>query len=146
MNSASTASISGEFSGLVLSPIFEADLQPEQYAYREGRSALDAGRHVQRLVNTGHREVVDGDLSNYCREIPYSELLQSVARRVSDGRLPGWIKLGLEMAVEEEDGEGGKRRTNRAPRSPRCSATSTCGGSFWGGNDWATPSDSERRS
>ena len=27
---------------LVLAPIFEADLQPEQYAYREGRSALDA--------------------------------------------------------------------------------------------------------
>ena len=27
---------------LVLEPIFEADLQPEQYAYRPGRSALDA--------------------------------------------------------------------------------------------------------
>jgi len=25
---------------LVLDPIFEADLQPEQYAYRQGRSAL----------------------------------------------------------------------------------------------------------
>jgi hypothetical protein len=29
---------------LVLDPIFEADLQPEQYAYRRGRSALDAVR------------------------------------------------------------------------------------------------------
>ena len=29
---------------LVLSPIFEADLRPEQYAYRPGRSALDAVR------------------------------------------------------------------------------------------------------
>ena len=27
---------------LVLEPIFEADLQPEQYAYRPNRSALDA--------------------------------------------------------------------------------------------------------
>ena len=27
---------------LVLEPIFEADLQPEQYAYRENRSALEA--------------------------------------------------------------------------------------------------------
>ena len=27
---------------LVLEPIFEADLQPEQYAYRQDRSALDA--------------------------------------------------------------------------------------------------------
>lgn len=99
---------------LVLSPIFEADLQPEQYAYREGRSALDAVQHVHRLVNTGHSEVVDGDLSNYFGEIPHSEFLQSIARRVCDGRMLGWIKLWLEMAVEEDDGKGGKRRTNRA--------------------------------
>ena len=31
---------------LVLEPIFEADLQPEQYAYRQKRSALDAVHHV----------------------------------------------------------------------------------------------------
>ena len=102
---------------LVVSPIFEADLQAEQYAYREGRSALDAVRHVHRLVNSGHREVVDGDLSNYFGEIPHAELLQSLARRVSDGRMLGWIKLWLEMAVEEDDGKGGKRRTNRARKA-----------------------------
>ena len=54
---------------LVLTPIFEADLQPEQYAYREGRSALDAVRQVHRLVNGGHGEIVDGDLANYFGEI-----------------------------------------------------------------------------
>ena len=101
---------------LVLSPIFEADLQPEQYAYRQSRSALDAVRHVHRLLNTGHREVVDADLSNYFGEIPHSGMMQSIARRVSDGRMLGWIKMWLEMAVEEDDGKGGKRRTNRARR------------------------------
>ena len=35
---------------LVLEPIFEADLQPEQYAYRENRSALDAVRAVDQLL------------------------------------------------------------------------------------------------
>ena len=101
---------------LVLSPIFEADLQPEQYAYRQSRSALDAVRHVHRLLNTGHREVVDADLSNYFGEIPHSGMMPSIARRVSDGRMLGWIKMWLEMAVEEDDGKGGKRRTNRARR------------------------------
>ena len=101
---------------LVLSPIFEADLQPEQYAYRAGRSALDAVERVRGLVNAGQREIVDGDLSNYFGEIPHAELLQSVARRVSDGRLLGWIKHWLEMAVVEDDGKGGQRRTNRARR------------------------------
>ncbi len=33
---------------------------------------------------------------------------------MSDGRLLGWVKAGLERAVEEEDGKGGKHRTNRA--------------------------------
>jgi retron-type reverse transcriptase len=50
---------------LVLEPIFEADLQPEQYAYRRDRSALDAVRHVHKLINTGHEEIVDADLSSY---------------------------------------------------------------------------------
>ena len=60
--------------------------------------------------------MVDADLSNYFGEIPHAELMRSVARRVSDGRMLGWIKAWLEMSVEEDDGEGGRRRTNRARR------------------------------
>jgi len=101
---------------MVLTPIFEADLQPEQYAYRKGRSAQDAVRRVHWLLNRGHREVVDADLSNYFGEIPHAELMRSVARRVSDGRMLGWLKAWLEMPVVEDDGKGGTRRTNRARR------------------------------
>ena len=101
---------------LVLSPIFEADLEPEQYAYRPGRDARDAVRRVHRLLTTGHREVVDADLSDYFGQIPHAELMQSMARRVNDGRLLGWVKAWLEMAVEEDDGRGGRRLTNRARR------------------------------
>ena len=100
---------------LILEPIFDADLQPEQYAYRSERSALDAVNRIQRLLNTGHNEVVDGDLSNYFGEIPHAELMKSIARRVSDGRMLGLIKAWLEMLVEE-DGKGGKRCTNCARR------------------------------
>jgi RNA-directed DNA polymerase len=50
---------------LVLEPIFEADLEPEQHAYRAEHSALDAVRQVHGLLNTGHTEVVDADLSGY---------------------------------------------------------------------------------
>src|SRR5690242_21379044 len=67
---------------LVLEPIFEADLQPEQYAYRRDRSALDAVKHVHKLIKTGHGEIVDADLSSYFDTLPHSELLKSVARRV----------------------------------------------------------------
>ena len=71
---------------------------------------------MHRLLNTGYREVVDGDLSNYFGEIPHCDRIRSIARRVSDGRMLSWIKMWLEMAVVEDDGKGGTRRTNRARR------------------------------
>ena len=98
---------------LVLEPIFETDLQPEQYAYRRDRSALDAVRHVHKLINTGHREVVDADLSSYFDEIPHAELLKSVARRVVDGAMLHLIKMWLEAPVEETDDRGNKHRSTR---------------------------------
>jgi group II intron reverse transcriptase/maturase len=104
---------------LVLAPIFEADLQPEQYAYRPGRSAHDAVRRVHSLLNTGHRDVVDADLSGYFDSIPHAELMKSVSRRVSDRHMLALIKLWLVMPVVEEDGRGGRRRTNPAKRSKR---------------------------
>ena len=98
---------------LVLEPIFEADLQPEQYAYRRDRSALDAVRHVHKLINTGHGEIVDADLSSYFDSLPHAELLKSVARRVVDGAMLHLIKMWLEAPVEETDERGNKRRSTR---------------------------------
>jgi len=98
---------------LVLEPIFEADLEPEQYAYRPGRSALDAVQHVHRLLNTGHREVVDADLSGYFDSIPHPELLKSVSRRISDRHILRLIKMWLEAPVEEIDDRGRRHRTTR---------------------------------
>lgn len=96
---------------LVLEPIFEADLQPEQYAYRPERSALDAVRKVHSLVNTGHTEVVDADLSGYFDSIPHTELMKSVARRLSDRHMLHLIKMWLQMPVEEKDERGRVQRT-----------------------------------
>ncbi len=98
---------------LILEPIFEVDLQPEQYAYRPDRSALDAIKAVKALVRSGHTEVVDADLSGYFDSIPHSELMKSLARRLSDRHLLHLLKQWLQMAVEETDERGCKQRTTR---------------------------------
>ena len=96
---------------IVLEAIFEADLMEEQYAYRRKRSGLGAVGEVHELLNRGYKEVVDADLSSYFDTIPHHELMQSVARRVSDGAVLALVKRWLEMAVEEEDSKGKKQRS-----------------------------------
>jgi group II intron reverse transcriptase/maturase len=98
---------------LVLEPIFEADLPPEQYAYRAGHSALDAVRKVHGHVSMGHKDVVDADLSGYFDTIPHAELMRSLSRRISDRHLLGLIKMWLVAPVEETDDRGRTRRTTR---------------------------------
>jgi group II intron reverse transcriptase/maturase len=98
---------------IVLEPIFEADLQPEQYAYRADRSALEAVQAVHGLLNTGHREVVDVDLSGYFDSIPHAELMQCVARRVSDKAVLHLLKRWLITPVEERNNRGHIVRSTR---------------------------------
>jgi group II intron reverse transcriptase/maturase len=98
---------------LVLEPIFEADLPPEQYAYRANRSALDAVNHVHKLLNTGHAQIVEADLGGYFDSIPHSDLLKSVARRIVDGAMLHLIKMWLEVPVEETDEKGNTHRSTR---------------------------------
>ena len=104
---------------LVLEPIFEADLPDEQHAYRPGRGALDAVRKVHALLNSGHTEVVDADLSGYFDSIPHVELMKSVARRIVDGPMLKLIKMWLVMPVEETDEHGRTQRTTRAKDEKR---------------------------
>ena len=104
---------------MVLGPIFEPDLQPEQYAYRKGHQAHDAVRHVHSLVNTGHTEIVDADLSGYFDTIPHAELMTSLSRRISDRHVLALIKQWLVAPVEEIDKRGRRRRTTRAKDEKR---------------------------
>ena len=96
---------------VVLEPIFDTDLPAEQHGYRANCSAHTAVRAVNRLLNTGHTQVIEADLADYFGSIPHAELLKSVARRVSDRHLLHLIKMWLEVPVEEDDGKGGTKRS-----------------------------------
>ncbi len=98
---------------LVLQPIFEADLQGEQYAYRPQHSALHAVQHVRELLISGHTQVVDADLSGYFDSIPHVELMQCLRRRIVDGAMLHLLKMWLEAPVEEIDERGNRHWTTR---------------------------------
>jgi len=104
---------------LVLEPIFEADLPPEQYAYRAGRNAQQAAIEVKERLHRGQTDVVDADLADYFGSIPHAELMRSLARRVVDQRVLHLIKMWLECAVEETDDRGRTKRTTEAKDSGR---------------------------
>jgi RNA-directed DNA polymerase len=96
---------------LVLEPIFEVDFEDNVYAYRPARSAHDALGEVRERLYGGQEHVVDADVTKYFDTIPHAELLQSVARRVADGKILRLLKLWLKSPVEERDERGNRRMT-----------------------------------
>jgi RNA-directed DNA polymerase len=96
----------------VVEPIFEADLSPNAYGYRPKRGALDAVKAVQASILRGESHVGDADLSKYFDTIPHRELLRSLARRISDGKMLRLLKMWLKAPVEGSDAEGRGVRTS----------------------------------
>ena len=94
---------------MVLGPIFEADLLPQQFGFRPGRDAKTAVRRAfWHITDHGRTEVVDADLSDYFASIPHGPLMRCVGRRVADGTILAVIKAWLTAPVVER-----VRRTTR---------------------------------
>jgi len=104
---------------LIIGPIFEADLLPQQYGFRPGVDAKMALRRVYwHVTQHGRREVVDADLRDYFTSIPHASLLRSLCRRIADGRLLRTIKGWLTAPVVEYV-DGRPVRTTEARRRKR---------------------------
>lgn len=96
---------------LLLSANFEADFPAEMHGYRPDRGAWRAVEEVHRILKAGYVDVVDADLSKYFDTIPHSELMKSLARRISDGQVLHLIKLWLTAPVIEKDERGREKKS-----------------------------------
>lgn len=92
---------------LVIEPIFEADMLPEQFGFRPVVDAKMAVRRVYYHVTQFKRtEVIDADLENYFTSIPHRELMGCLNRRIADGKLLRLIKRWLEAPIMEPTRKG----------------------------------------
>ena len=104
---------------LVIGPIFEADLLPQQYGFRPGMDAKMALRRVYwHVTQHGRREVVDADLRDYFTSIPHGPLMRCLSRRIVDGRMLRVIKSWLTAPVVENI-DGRTTQTAEARRRKR---------------------------
>ena len=103
---------------LVIGPIFDEDLLPEQFGFRPNTDAKMAVRKVHfDIKQRGLCEVVDADLSDYFNTIPHGALMKCVARRITDKAMLHVIRQWLKVAVVERTDRGLRRSTEAKDRS-----------------------------
>jgi RNA-directed DNA polymerase len=83
----------------VLSPIFEPEFLDCSFAYRLGRSALNAIDMLVALIKEGYKWVLDGDIERFFDSIDHDLLISFVAEQVADTRVLKLIQALLNARV-----------------------------------------------
>jgi len=83
----------------VLTPIFEEQFSENSYGFRPGRSAHDAIRGCQRIIDEGYCYAVDLDLEKFFDTVNQSKLIEVLSRTIKDGRVISLIHKYLRAGV-----------------------------------------------
>jgi CRISPR-associated protein Cas1 len=81
--------------------VLELAFTDDSYAYRPGRSVLDAVARIRNLREAGYAWVVDGDIERFFDRVPHAPLLAALETHVDDPALMDLIALWLEQAGPE---------------------------------------------
>jgi RNA-directed DNA polymerase len=101
---------------LVMQPLFEPGFSPQSFGFRPGRSAHDAVKAAQALVQSGKNWVVDMDITKFFDHVNHDILMHRVGQLIRDKRvlrlmgryLRGGIMLeGVVQRREEGTPQGG---------------------------------------
>ncbi len=84
----------------VIEPIFDETFHPSSYGYRPGRSQHEAVAKAERFMNRYRlTDVVDMDLSKCFDTLDHEIIMDTVAERISDGRVLKLIRKFLKSGV-----------------------------------------------
>jgi RNA-directed DNA polymerase len=84
---------------LGIEPIFEREFEASSYGFRPGRSAKDALREVDGLIQEGYTHALDADLESFFDTLEHSTLMRRIEERISDGRVLKLIGLFLSQDI-----------------------------------------------
>jgi RNA-directed DNA polymerase len=95
----------------ILNSIYEADFHGFSYGFRPGRSAHQALRALQTVLQKGKVNwVLDMDISKFFDTISHKELMTMIRRRVVDRSILRLIGKWLTVGVAEENGSVIRRK------------------------------------
>jgi len=83
----------------VLSSIFEEEFLDCSFAYRPGRSALDALNKIEGLLKEGFKWILDGDIENFFDSIDHDLLIGFFAEHVAETEVLNLIEAFLKARV-----------------------------------------------
>ena len=83
----------------VISPIYEEKFMETSYGFRPGKSAHDALKMCQMLMDVGYVWAVDMDLEKFFDTVNQSKLVELLSREIKDGRMISLIHKYLRAGV-----------------------------------------------
>ena len=93
---------------LTLEPEWEAKFEGSSYGFRPGRCSQDAIRHIQNVINTKAKFVLDADISKCFDRINHSKLLEKLGIKGKvRQQIKAWLSSGvLDKGVFERTEQG----------------------------------------
>jgi RNA-directed DNA polymerase len=85
----------------LLSPLFEPLFHDNSHGFRPGRSCHTAMERLLELWRSGHRHVLDADISGFFDNIPHAVVLRGLTAVVADGNILNLVARFLTAGVLE---------------------------------------------
>src|SRR6058998_2231322 len=86
----------------LLSPLFESEFHENSQGFRPGRSCHSAMERLWHIWRSGHRHVLDADISGFFDNIPHPVVMKGLSQVVADGNILNLVQKFLTAGVLED--------------------------------------------